>query len=119
MTRVRLDRLWVVLLVAAACGDTNRVELSGRSPAQGGMVAADAICKREVTCGSVEISCSGGTNMPTVCSGVISHVFYENCVADVQGDVEQLLSCQSITRQQVDMIEDCVNALANARCPTQ
>jgi hypothetical protein len=115
-----------VLLVAAtalgACGDaagSGHIEISGKSPAQGSSLAANAICKRDVSCGTVNVACMGGTNMVTQCSATIVHPEQAACYADVQRSLEKLLSCQALTPEQVNMIELCVDALAARPCIAQ
>ena len=83
------------------------------------MTAAEAICRNEASCGTAEISCTGGTDMPTKCSAVIVPTAYDACLTDVKGGLERVLSCAAITAQQVDMVELCADALAARRCVTQ
>ena len=83
------------------------------------MLAAEAICHREVACGEVEISCSGGTSVATQCSATIVYPEVAGCVSDVERSMVRLLSCPTIAPQQVNMIELCVDALAAQACVTQ
>jgi hypothetical protein len=115
-------QLVATMTALGACGDADgsgHIELSGKSPAEGSSLAASAICKREVSCGTVNVACMGGTSMATECSATIVHPEQAACYADVQPSLEKLLSCQALTPEQVNMIEQCFDALAARPCITQ
>jgi hypothetical protein len=111
---------WVAIGCLAGCGSgRTHVELSGKTPAEGSALAATALCDQVARCGSIAISCSGGSGSPTECSATINPVDHASCYAIVQPDTEQLLSCPALTPIQIDMIELCVDAAAHASCRTQ
>ena len=53
------------------------------------------------------------------CSATIVHSDYEGCFKDAQPDLEHLLACAASTAESVEVIENCVDALANQECVTQ
>jgi hypothetical protein len=111
-----------ILTTLGACGGvtgSGHVDLSGKSPAEGSGLAAHAICKRKVACGTVSITCTAGPSLATQCSAVIVHAEESACYADAQPNIERLLSCQALTPEQVNMIEACVDAMATQVCVTQ
>ncbi len=128
--------LWTVVVMAAgivACGSSGsipgHVEISGKSPSQGAALAAGAVCRREARCGEVTIACMGGgsaagsgsdaTTLMTTCTGRIEPVDYDHCFTEASADVEKLLSCASLTADQIDTLETCFDALAAQPCVTQ
>jgi hypothetical protein len=62
---------------------------------------------------------SGGGVTETSCTATIEPVDYADCFADVQGDVEEALSCPAITTTWVDRLEACANDYPQVRCVTQ
>jgi hypothetical protein len=113
---------WVAALGALiGCGDSRpsgHVELSGKSPAEGSSLAANAICTREVTCGMADIQCTGGKNVSTQCMVTIVYPERAACYAEVQPNVQKLLSCPALTPGEIDLIELCVDARAARPCIT-
>jgi hypothetical protein len=105
--------------LAACGGGSGRVELSGKSPADGSAQAADAICRQVAACGEAHIICVGGSPGVTDCTATITPVDHTSCYADVRPDIEQLLTCPDLTPPLIDVIELCVNALARQPCLTQ
>lgn len=112
----------VATLGVGGCGGSDgpsHVELSGKSPVAGSMQAAEAICRRKVACGSVQVSCGAGSTTATQCSATIVHSDYDHCFNDAQPSLEKFLACPALTAQGVDMIESCVDALVAEVCVTQ
>ena len=107
------------------CGGSDgptHVELSDKTPAEGSALAATAVCGQIARCGSVAIICSGGgdgTTFTTECTATITPETHASCYEDVRPDIEQLLSCPTLTAAEIDMIELCVDATARASCLTQ
>jgi hypothetical protein len=106
---------------AAACSssDSTTVTLTGKPPDVASQDAANAICKRKAACGVVEISCSGGTDAATQCSAAINHPDAPTCVAQQQPSIQKVLSCPALTASELEVIQQCVNALATQPCVTQ
>ena len=123
---------WIGLgmgIVFMACGDTSgptHVELSGKTPTEGAAIAAQAVCAHDARCGRVSISCEGsgaaggnGGTASTTCVGTIRPVSRDDCYADANEDIAQLLTCAAPTADQIDMLETCFDMLASVPCVTQ
>jgi hypothetical protein len=112
----------VALLTIGACDDTGHpahVELSGQTPSEGAHLAADALCSRAVRCGTAEIQCVSSPEQSAQCSATIVHPDKNTCYTQVEPGIEDLLACPSITPSQVDMIEQCLDAMNAQPCITQ
>jgi hypothetical protein len=121
---MRLALLSGIVLVSclAACddGDSPRhVELSGKLPAEGSALAADALCDQATACGTVSIGCAGGSDGFMDCTATINHRTYDACYTDVRPDIEQTLACPELTPALIDMMEQCIDAWARQPCLTQ
>jgi hypothetical protein len=121
-----------VAVAVMACGSSSgptHVEISGRTPSEGAAIAAQAVCGQAARCGGVTIACMGGGTAggsgsdaapPSMhCEATIEPISRDACVADASGDIEELLSCPTLTAEQVDTLETCFDALAAQPCITQ
>jgi hypothetical protein len=126
----RARRLFRAVLVAAAAmglgchDDGNRVEISGLAPPAASAKVAAAICKKAAACGNPSAECSAGGSSSggsttTTCTATLRTVEYADCYEDAQPDIEELLSCPSLTAEYVDRLEACANDYAQIRCVTQ
>ena len=117
-------------LLIAGCGGSSapaHVDFTGKTPAAGADEAAHAVCTREAQCGTYSVSCVGGgaaggagtASAPAMtCMATFVPVPYDRCYEQASPDIEKLLACPALTASDVSMLEDCVNTLASATCPT-
>jgi hypothetical protein len=118
-----------IALVACSGGGPTHVEISGKSPDEAAALAARAICGRDARCGRPSVTCSGGGSAgssgsdgsaPTItCEGKIAPVSYNDCYADASEDIAQVLTCASLTAEQIDTLEMCFDMVAAQPCTTQ
>jgi hypothetical protein len=111
----------LVLAILTACDSPGggHIEISDKTPQQGAAAVASAVCGHAASCGDPFLECGGGTGGTTTCTGGIRPVNGAECSGDAQGDLEELLSCPSLTAAQKDTMELCFDALVARPCLTQ
>jgi hypothetical protein len=114
-------RALVALLVVAiaGCGDDTSVSIVGESPTDQAEDIASAVCTREQQCGKPRVFCesSGGT---LHCTGLIELRSFDTCYDAARANaLEDLVSCDPLTRDQETTIETCINGSLSASCVTQ
>jgi hypothetical protein len=131
-----MKKRWIVAGISLgllACSDgsggASHVEISGKTPAEGATIAANAVCMHEARCGSLTIACTSGgaaggagSNtgaVATTCTGTIDTVDFGKCMSDGVTALTKLLSCPSITPDQVNQLETCFDMLDAQPCVTQ
>jgi hypothetical protein len=133
MKRSACTSLGLCLAVLSCGGNESgigHVEISGKSPAEAGTVAAHALCTHEAQCGSVSTVCMGGGSAggsgsdasaaPTFsCMGVITPVVYDDCFTKTSSDIANLLTCAMLTPDQTNTLETCFDMLNAEPCTTQ
>jgi hypothetical protein len=112
--------LCAALVIFAACGGGESVDIVGKSPeAQADDIAA-ALCSYEADCGDVDIDCTfNQTTMTTECTGTIMTVTYDACYADERADIFGDLSQCNFTAAQEQQLQNCINASLDQPCVTQ
>jgi hypothetical protein len=111
-----------VMLAGGSCDSSSGamgVTLVGRSPSDGAQAAAAAICERDARCGTVSISCTGGTTASTKCSAEFVYPVEADCISQRKPAIERLLGCAALTTAQIEMIKQCIDALVARACVTQ
>ena len=109
-----------------ACGDENsspKVDIRGKSVEQAAEDIASALCHHMASCGNVTFSCSSSCdrndNCTTSCTGTIEPITYDECLAKVQQDFQQMLECAEPTEEEQGQISACVNDTVAQRCLSQ
>jgi len=115
-----MRHLPVALVIFAACGGGESVDIVGKSPeAQADDIAA-AVCSYEADCGDVDIDCTyNQSTMMTDCTGTIDKVTYDACYAEERPEILADLAQCNFTAAQEQQIEDCINARLDQSCVTQ
>jgi hypothetical protein len=119
-----------VAFVACDGGNSGpaHVEISGRTPAEAGAIAAQPVCARDARCGKVSVTCSGGgsaggsgsdAGTTSSCVATIEPIVYGDCYAEASADITALLTCAALTPAQIDTLEICFDMLAAKSCVTQ
>ena len=98
------------LLVFAACGGDDGVDIVGATPEEAADELANAGCDRDVECGvwQIDIELDEQGNV-TSCTAVPMDVVHAECVADEREQLREILECSMPTDAEAEMINQCFN----------
>jgi len=104
------------------------VEISNKPPAEAAAVAAQAVCTHDARCGRPSIACmgsgsAGGSGSDAAasmtCTATINPVPYNDCFTEASADIQHLLTCATLSPDQIDTLELCFDMMIAKRCVTQ
>ena len=99
------------LLVFAACGGDDGVDIVGDSPEEAADELANAGCDRDVECGEweidIELDEQGNVTSCTAVGPI--DVVHSECVAEQREQLREILECSMPTDQEAEMINQCFN----------
>ena len=109
-----------------ACGDddpSQKIDIRGESVTLASEDIASALCHHMAQCGKITFECTGScdldNNCTNSCSGVIEPVTYDECMAEVQQNFQQMLECAEPTEEEQGQISACINDTVAQECLSQ
>jgi hypothetical protein len=109
----------LLVAVLAACSDDTSVSLVGESPTDQAEDIASAVCEREQQCGKPKVYCES-TGGSFECTGLIEFRTFSTCYEAARTNaLDDLVSCDPLTREQETTIERCINGSLADTCVTQ
>ena len=126
MKRLTLALLGLLVpALAPACYEVEEPEpitVVNKSAEEAAALTTDATCDYISRCGIIEVTCADcAAGSGEDCGGCTYEqipVSQEECVEEVGPELAAGFSCQELTAEEAELVDECLAALADAECPS-
>lgn len=94
--------------------------IAGKTAEQAADIATTEVCEFVDRCGKISIVCAD-CGVDEECGGCVAdlrEVDYQTCAAEVGEDFSVGFACETITRDEEALVDECLRALFDLECPT-
>ena len=117
-----ITSLALYLLAGCAAEASDPPSIEGASPQEAAEIVAEVSCAKTAACGTISASCTPCSIDEPDCEiqCTVEHrpITAGACIEDTQEELERGLGCETLTADEIALVDECLAAIPDVVCPT-